>query len=61
MTEEELLKEYMGIIYYLARKYSNPYFGEEDMVQEGMIAAIIAIRNYKSCKGAEIKTHMTNM
>ena len=55
-AEEALLRKYSGIVYKKARAYFMVGAGMEDVVQEGMIGLLKAVRNYDAEKDASFGT-----
>ncbi len=54
---EALIKVHMPIVEQVAAKYVNSPMEREDIVQEGMIGLLAAIKTYDSSKGASFKTY----
>ena len=56
LAEETLIRKYSGIVYKKARAYFMAGAGAEDVVQEGMIGLLKAVRNYDADKDASFGT-----
>ncbi len=56
LAEETLIRNYSGIVYKKARAYFMAGADAEDVVQEGMIGLLKAVRNYNADKKASFGT-----
>ncbi len=56
LAEETLIRKYSGIVYKKARAYFMAGADAEDVVQEGMIGLLKAVRNYDADKDASFGT-----
>ncbi|MGX8774446.1 MAG: sigma-70 family RNA polymerase sigma factor [Bacillota bacterium] len=56
LSEETLIRKYSGIVYKKARVYFMAGADAEDVVQEGMIGLLKAVRNYDAEKNASFGT-----
>ena len=56
LAEETLIRNYSGIVYKKARAYFMAGADVEDVVQEGMIGLLKAVRNYDADKNASFGT-----
>ena len=56
LAEETLIRNYAGIVYKKARAYYMAGADMEDVVQEGMIGLLKAVRNYDADKNASFGT-----
>ncbi len=54
---EVLIKEYRTVVESIAGKYINSPLEYDDIVQEGMIGLLAAIKTYDENKGASFKTY----
>lgn len=54
---EVLIKEYRTVVESIAGKYTNSPLEYDDIVQEGMIGLLAAIKTYDENKGASFKTY----
>ncbi len=54
---ESLIKQYRSIVEAIARKYTNSPLEYDDIVQEGMIGLLAAIKTFDEDKGAMFKTY----
>ena len=57
LAEETLIRKYSGIVYKKARAYFMAGADAEDVVQEGMIGLIKAVRSYDAEKNASFGTY----
>ena len=57
LAEETLIRKYSGIVYKKARAYFMAGADAEDVVQEGMIGLLKAVRNYDADKNATFGTY----
>lgn len=46
-TDDELVRRYVALVYRASRRYFAPGMEREDVVQEGMIGLLSAIRTYR--------------
>lgn len=56
-TIEARIKDNRALVDDIVKKYVNTPLEREDLVQEGMIGLLAAIKTYKSEKGASFKTY----
>ncbi len=56
-AENELIKKYIRIVRALARPYFLAGGDSEDLIQEGMLGLISAVRNYNAAFGASFRTY----
>lgn len=56
----ELIIKYRGLVEHIARKYIDSPLEEDDIIQEGMIGLLAAIKSYNSEKGAKFNTYATH-
>lgn len=54
---EALITEYRNVVENIARRYINSPLEQEDIVQEGMIGLLAAIKTFDESKGASFKTY----
>lgn len=54
---DELIKQYTPIVESVASRYSSSPMEQEDLVQEGMIGLLAAIKSYDRSRGAGFKTY----
>lgn len=54
---EALINEYRGMVEFIALKYINSPMEKDDLIQEGMIGLLAAIKTYDPSKGANLKTY----
>ncbi len=54
---EILIEKYRSIVEVIASKYKDSPLEREDLVQEGMIGLLAALKSYKKDKGASFKTY----
>lgn len=54
---EIAIKEYRHYVEAVASRYSNSPLEREDIIQEGMIGLLAAIKSYNTGKGASFKTY----
>ena len=52
-----IITRYRAAVEVLASKYSDSPIEREDLIQEGMIGLLAAIKSYDSSKGASFKTY----
>ena len=57
LAEETLIRKYAGIVYKKARVYFMAGADAEDVVQEGMIGLLKAVRSYNADKNASFGTY----
>ena len=57
LAEETLIRKYSGVVYKKARAYFMAGADAEDVVQEGMIGLLKAVRNYDADKNASFGTY----
>lgn len=55
--QEVLIRDYRQLVELVANRYSNFPMEREDLLQEGMIGLLAAIKSYDSSKGAGFKTY----
>lgn len=63
MTETEALAQYEPMVHYLVKKCNcgtNAIVAHDDLVQEGRIAILIALKNYDDSKGTSLTTWIYN-
>ena len=54
---EALIKQYRNIVEAIAAKYINSPLEYDDIIQEGMIGLLAAIKTFNNSKGAQFKTY----
>ena len=54
---DELINKYRSSVEAIAMKYINSPLEKDDLVQEGMIGLLAAIKSYNSNKGAKFLTY----
>ena len=54
---EALIKQYRSVVEAIAKKYTNSPLEYEDIIQEGMIGLLAAIKTFNGSKGAQFKTY----
>lgn len=54
---ERIIKKYRSAVEAIASKYKDSALDSEDLVQEGMIGLLAAIKSYRSDKGASFATY----
>lgn len=54
---EALIKQYRNIVEAIAAKYINSPLEYDDIIQEGMIGLLAAIKTFNKSKGAQFKTY----
>lgn len=54
---EHLIRQYKPTVDAVAAKYTNSPLENDDLIQEGMIGLLAAIKTYDSGKGASFKTY----
>lgn len=54
---EALIKQYRNVVEAIAAKYINSPLEYDDIIQEGMIGLLAAIKTFNSSKGAQFKTY----
>ena len=54
---EALIKQYRSVVEAIAKKYTNSPLEYEDIIQEGMIGILAAIKTFNGSKGAQFKTY----
>lgn len=57
MLEEEILLKYMSKVNYFAHLYSQNNIENEDLIQEGLIGLVSAIRNYDNNNKCSFSTY----
>lgn len=55
--QEVLIKNYRQLVDLVANRYNDSPMEREDLIQEGMIGLLAAIKSYDSTKGASFKTY----
>lgn len=56
---DHIIKSYINSVEAIAKSYVNSPVETEDLVQEGMIGLLAAVKSYNSAKGASFKTYAT--
>lgn len=54
-----IIKSYIKSVEAIAKSYINSPVETEDLIQEGMIGLLAAVKSYNSTKGASFKTYAT--
>lgn len=57
LDTNELIEEFRSIVEIVAKRYINSPMERDDLIQEGMIGLLAAIKTYDSSKGAGFKTY----
>ena len=57
LNEEALIKQYLDKVEYFASLYSNNYEDRKDLIQEGQIGLLSAIRNFDSKRNVSFSTY----
>lgn len=55
--QEMLIKNYKQLVDMVANRYNDSPMEREDLIQEGLIGLLAAIKSYDSTKGASFKTY----
>lgn len=55
---EALIKQYRSVVEAIAGKYTNSPLEYEDIIQEGIIGLLAAIKTFNDSKGAQFKTYV---
>lgn len=59
-AKEQLVKDNMGFVIAMAKKYANRGVPLEDLISEGYIGMIKAAENYDAAKGAKFTSYASN-
>ena len=54
---EALIRQYRNVVEAIAVKYINSPLEYDDIIQEGMIGLLAAIKTFNNSKGAQFKTY----
>ena len=54
---EALIRQYRNVVEAIAAKYINSPLEYDDIIQEGLIGLLVAIKTFNNSKGAQFKTY----